>query len=208
MTDDAHVRRTDHWQGRYSDNDHRTLSWFQADPALSLRLIRRSSATAVPVVDVGGGASGLAGELTRLGWSDVTVIDISSAALDIGRGRVTEPASVTWIEADVLSWWPDRTFGVWHDRAVFHFLVDQTDRDRYRAALRAAIPPGGHVVLATFAEDGPVSCSGLPVERYDAPALAAAVGDPFTVVESLREEHRTPSGAVQPFTWVRLRRTA
>jgi hypothetical protein len=113
---------------------------------------------------------------------------------------------VRWIRADVLDWDPGRAFGLWHDRAAFHFLIDPAARDRYLATAAAAVRPGGHLVLATFAEDGPERCSGLPVARYDAEALRALVAPPFSPVAERRAGHRTPGGALQAFTWASFRR--
>ena len=110
------------------------------------------------------------------------------------------------VRADVLEWEPDRRYELWHDRAVFHFLIERHDRDRYRTTLTDALAPGGHVIVATFADDGPQMCSGLPVRRYSAEDLLAALGADFELVETRREVHVTPGGASQPFTWVGLRR--
>ena len=104
----------------------------------------------------------------------------------------------------MTAWTPPHPFDVWHDRALFHFLTDAQDREAYRAALRAAVPRGGHVVIGTFALDGPVSCSGLPVVRYDPAALAAEMGEDLALAESLREDHPTPAGKVQRFQFSRF----
>jgi len=112
---------------------------------------------------------------------------------------------VRCVRADLLEWEPDRRYELWHDRAVFHFLVDEHDRDRYRATLADALAPGGRVIVATFADDGPEMCSGLPVRRYTAEDLVAALGEGFELVETRREVHLTPRGASQPFTWVAAR---
>jgi hypothetical protein len=156
-------------------------------------------------VDAGGGASLLASRLAGEGFTDLTVVDVSAAALRVARARAGGDR-VTWVAADLLGWRPDRAFRVWHDRAVFHFLTGPAERAAYFATLRAALPGGGAIILATFAADGPRQCSGLPVARYDARSLAgeltAAFGDAASVTGCHREEHRTPWDAVQPFTWV------
>jgi hypothetical protein len=133
---------------------------------------------------------------------------VSAAALEALRTRLgVARESVRTIEGDVLEHrFPDAEFAVWHDRAVFHFLTEPLDRARYRSQIDLAVRPGGHVIVGTFAADGPTKCSGLPVERYDASALVAELGPNFRLVESIRHEHRTPSGAVQPFTFVVARR--
>jgi len=159
-----------------------------------------------PVIDVGGGASRLVHRLIELGFDDLSVLDISSAALQASRGGLPADAPVTWIHDDVLAWRPLRPYALWHDRALFHFLVDSYQRSSYLARLGSAVPPGGGLVLATFAADGPGHCSGLPVARYDAPELASVLAETWRVVEERREVHLTPAGARQPFTWIAARR--
>jgi hypothetical protein len=158
----------------------------------------------VSVIDVGGGASFLVDRLVGRGFTDVTVLDVSGVALREARERAG--GSVAWVEADLLRLVPTRRWGLWHDRAVFHFLTDEADRATYRGLLDAAVEPAGHVVIGTFADDGPESCSGLPVERYSADRLTDAIGPGFERLWSQREMHRTPSGVDQPFTWVVLRK--
>ena len=159
-------------------------------------------APAASVIDVGGGAASLVDHLIALGFIHLTVLDISEVALTVARARVGGQASVSWVHEDVLAWRPQQRFDLWHDRAVFHFLVDPADQQRYLATLRAALAPAGAVIIATFAPDGPHHCSGLPVARYSAEDLIALLGDAFTVVETFREEHTTPTGGLQPFTWI------
>ena len=161
---------------------------------------------ATSIIDIGGGASRFVDALVDRGYEDLTVLDISSVALDEARGRIPE-SSVTWIVDDVTTWHPERTFQLWHDRAVLHFLVDPADQARYVATATAALEPGAHLILATFAHSGPVTCSGLAVQRWSARELADLFGAAFTLLESAVKDHRTPWGAVQPFTWTLLRRT-
>lgn len=196
---------TEHWEEVYDRDDLSTLSWHQREPAVSLELIDAlGMGPGTAVVDVGGGASPLAGRLLERGFADVTVLDVAEPALEAARRRLGARASeISWIEADVRTWRPRRRFDLWHDRALFHFFVDAADRERYRETLRAALAPGGAVVLAAFAPDGPETCSGLPVARHDAAGLAAELG--FRLVEQRREEHVTPGGRIQPFTWAALR---
>ncbi|NUO61296.1 MAG: class I SAM-dependent methyltransferase [Hamadaea sp.] len=196
-----------HWQRTYDTKGVDEVSWYQTDPAVSLRLLTAAGLTpASRVLDVGGGASVLADRLLDAGIGDVTVLDIADSALSAARTRLGERAgAVTWLVRDVLAWNPEPRYDLWHDRAVFHFLTDPADRDRYRRVLAAGLAPGGHVVIGTFAADGPQSCSGLPVARYDADQLAAQFPG-FEPIESAREEHHTPWDSVQPFTWLVLRR--
>jgi hypothetical protein len=202
----------DHWDGVYSSRDEREVSWYQADPGTSVRLVTEAAAGIAgkdsAVVDAGGGASLLASRLAGEGFTDLTVVDVSAAAL--GRASARPGGDrVTWVTADLLTWRPGRAYQVWHDRAVFHFLTTPDRRAAYFATLRAALPGGGAVILATFAASGPERCSGLPVARYDAAALASelsgALGDAVTITGDLTEPHRTPSGMIQPFTWITAR---
>jgi hypothetical protein len=159
------------------------------------------------VVDVGGGASPLAGQLLERGFRDVTVLDVSGRALAEAAGSLGARATqVEWLPQDVRDWAPGRRYDAWHDRGAFHFLVAATDRLRYLDVLERAVAPRGAAIIATFAADGPVQCSGLPIARYDPPELAALLGPGFELVAARREDHRTPDGRVQPFAWAALRR--
>jgi SAM-dependent methyltransferase len=171
---------------------------------MSLRLIAGTGVSrSAPVIDVGGGASVLVDGLLEAGFTDVTVLDLSGAALASSRARLgARASSVQWTEADVTrADLPPRSFDLWHDRAVFHFLTDRADRLAYLRVLRHALRPGGHVVIATFAEDGPERCSGLPVRRYAPAQLHAELGSDFELLASEREAHVTPAGAVQRFQY-------
>jgi ubiquinone/menaquinone biosynthesis C-methylase UbiE len=198
---------TDHWDAVYGTRATDEVSWYQRLPTTSQRLLTSVSSPGGAVIDVGAGASTLADTLLGSGWTDVTVLDVSRTALAVVRDRLGErQRSVSFVVANVLSWQPERTFDAWHDRAVFHFLVRPDQREKYVATASRAVRPGGVLVLGTFAADGPTQCSGLPTARYDADALAAAFAPGFTLEHSEREEHVTPGGAVQPFTWAVLRR--
>lgn len=193
-----------HWDTVFRTRAAQDLSWFQEQPATSERLVASLVGDASSVVDVGAGVRGLAGELIARGVRDVTVLDISPAAVEKVRAEYADALST--VVADVRSWQPGRTFDIWHDRAVFHFLTEAEDRRRYVATAHAAVRPGGHLVLGTFAADGPTSCSGLPTARYAPEQIAALFGAGFVLEHSERELHRTPAGATQAFTWVVLRR--
>jgi hypothetical protein len=196
-----------HWDAAYLSRGHAGVSWFQPAATVSVALIRH---LAVPkeaaIIDIGGGASHLVDALVTDGFSDVTVLDISSVALGTLRERLDEAAPVTLVHADLLSWKPTRQFDVWHDRAVFHFLVDKDARKRYLEAFHLALRSGGTAIVGTFASDGPEYCSGLPVARYTPDELSSALGDDLVVVAEKREQHITPAGVTQPFTWVAARR--
>jgi len=199
--------RTTHWQHVYEGTETDAVSWYQAEPELSLSLMDAlGMAPGAGTIDVGGGASVLVDRLLARGFSDLTVLDISKSALHASRQRVGADAPVTWLAEDLLTWEPRRTFELWHDRAVFHFL-SRREVEEYQKVLCRAVAPGGVVIMATFAADGPERCSGLPVTRYEPHELGAALGPGFEVVEHRRELHATPRGTLQPFTWVAARRT-
>jgi hypothetical protein len=191
-----------HWNRAYDLGDT-TRSWFQDNPDQSLQMLDTAGVTSADsVLDIGGGASVLVDALLARGFGDVTVLDISAIGLDIAKVRLgADPDRVSWLVTDLLRWRPDRTYRVWHDRAVFHFLTTPQTRERYRQSLRAATEAGSVAVFGTFALDGPESCSGLPVARYDAANLADEFGEDWGLIASGGEEHRTPSGGMQPFTW-------
>lgn len=194
-----------YWDDVYDRVGVGRVSWFQTDAAVSVSMIAAAGRVR-SVVDIGGGASVLVDELLAGGIEDVTVLDLSTQALEAAEQRLGPAAGgVQWISQDVRSWVPDRRYDLWHDGAVFHFLTEPADRDGYRAALRQALNPGGHVVIGTFAADGPTHCSGLPVSRYSPDTLAAQFAD-LDVVEARRVEHVTPGDTIQPFTWLLLRR--
>jgi Methyltransferase domain len=197
------TERATHWDDAYRSRGFDSVSWYQSEPTTSLELIRSLGVDpAVPVVDVGGGASPLVDRLLELGYGDVSVLDLSEVALEEARRRVGPGAPVCWLRQDVLEWRPTRRYGLWHDRAVFHFLVDDMDRARYLETLAGSTAQGGAVVIATFADDGPERCSGLPVARYSEDDLIGLLGDRFVPAETRRETHFTPAGTGQPFTWV------
>ena len=198
------MSRAEHWDAVYGTQAPDDLSWFQREPVVSLRLLSAYSRPSAAVLDVGAGASALGERLLEAGFTDLTLLDVSQTALAAVRGRLGDRA--TYVTSDLLAWRPTRTYGAWHDRAVLHFLTDLDDQARYVGLAAEAVEPGGVVVLGTFAEDGPESCSGLPTTRWSAEQLAERFEPVFVRVHEEREEHVTPGGAVQPFTWVVLRR--
>jgi hypothetical protein len=182
------------------------VSWYQPEPAMSLAFIDRLGVPkGAPVIDVGGGASLLVDRLLGWGYTDLTVLDVSSTALEIAGRRIDDPVHVRWLHEDIMAWQPERRYALWHDRAVFHFLTNAAERVKYLTIMRQALCDSGALIIATFAADGPGRCSGLPVARYEAGDLERLL-DGFTVVESTREEHMTPDGIVQPFTWIAAKR--
>jgi SAM-dependent methyltransferase len=202
--------RQAHWENVYAGKGEREVSWFQENPSPSLELIAAACATeATAVIDIGGGGSRLIDALLAKGFRAVTVLDVSPAALEGAKARLGKASDrVRWIVADATVWRPEPgAYDLWHDRAAFHFLTDESDRRAYVAHMTAAVKPGGHAIIATFAPDGPERCSGLPVVRYDGPSLARALGDAFTLIETRGDDHETPWGALQRFQFSLFRRS-
>jgi SAM-dependent methyltransferase len=199
----------DHWNQVWDTADPDRVSWFEPCPESSLDLIESSSlGRAAGIIDVGGGASLLTRRLLDAGYTDLTVLDISDTGLAAGRGRLGPIApSVEWIHADVRCFEPPRTWDLWHDRAVFHFLTREEDRAAYLATLGRALAADGQAILATFGPEGPTRCSGLEVRRYSPELLVAEFDLDFRLEESLIEAHTTPAGATQQFLYARLRRS-
>ena len=200
--------RQSHWQQVYLSKSEQQVSWSQPDPQPSLGLIEKfSGGTAASIVDIGGGASRLVDALVQGGFGEITVLDLSEAALQAAKERLgSAGASIRWVAADVTSWQPPHPFDIWHDRAAFHFLVEEKDRKAYIERLSSGVKAGGHAIIATFAPDGPEKCSGLPVQRYDAESLGKAIGSGFELVEHQAHRHVTPWGAPPSFQFSVLRR--
>lgn len=197
-----------HWEGVYSSKSASDVSWFQEHAEVSLRLIKNTGVgPSAAIIDVGGGASVLVDDLLAGGYSRLTVLDISPSALAVSVERLGARANgVTWIEANLLTVeLPRHAFDLWHDRAVFHFLTEANDRERYLQKVRDSVKPGGHVIVATFGPDGPLRCSGLPVKRYSPETLLEEFGSDFKMLEHSLQVHRTPFGTEQQFLFCRCR---
>jgi SAM-dependent methyltransferase len=194
-----------HWQRLYETRSADEVSWYEPVPERSFELIRATGIPLeAPILDVGGGASLLVDHLLAAGYDDVSVLDLSPAALERARVRLGPVSGrVTWIVADITSFVPERRYVLWHDRGLFHFLLRPDEQRRYLAALRKGLAPHGHVVLATFGPEGPERCSGLPVQRYSVAALEPLLGPGYQLRRSLIAPHRTPGGQSQEFlyTW-------
>lgn len=200
--------RSAHWQNVYATKDAAEVSWFEEAPALSLELIAAAYEGRGGVIDIGGGASRLAGALVEAGYAPVAVLDLSANALAVARDNLgTKADTVEWIVADVTEWHPAARYDVWHDRAAFHFLTEPAQQQAYAQALRTALKPGAIAIIGTFALDGPERCSGLPITRHDAASIAAIIGEGFVLVSERRHDHVTPGGAVQKFQFSTFRRT-
>ena len=193
-----------HWDKAYELLTASGVSWYQPRASTSVDLISSLQLPpSTPVIDVGGGASTLADSLVGMGYLDITVLDLSTTALELAKKRLGPGAPVQWVPADLLTWTPPTSYGLWHDRAVFHFLTHEHERSIYLQKLVSAITRPGYVILATFASDGPKHCSGLSVARYSVEELTGLLSTvDIRVVGGCREDHVTPSGTVQPFSWV------
>ena len=198
----------EHWEQVYSEKAPTSVSWYQGTPEPSLRALERLNISpGSSIIEIGGGASTFVDALLELGWNDITVLDIAAPAIEAARSRLGGVADkVDWQVADITEWRPTRNYDVWHDRAVFHFLTEAEQRAAYLRALGEGLPADGFLIMATFALDGPEKCSGLPVRRYDADSLAHELGPSFKLLESWKEEHTTPWGSKQAFTWSIFRR--
>ena len=204
------MQSKDHWEKVYTTKSTDAVSWFQPHADLSLDIIRSTRLGCdAGIIDVGGGASTLVDDLVANGYTDLTVLDLSGAALNAARKRLgAQESKVHWIEADITKAdLPANRYDIWHDRAVFHFLTDPADRVAYVQTVLRSVKPGGHVIVATFGADGPLQCSGLPVMRYSADELHDQFGAAFQLLDHREEKHHTPSGAVQQFVYCYCRRT-
>ena len=200
--------RKAHWEQIYRDKQPEEVSWHQLAPELSLALIAATHlGPGARLLDVGGGASRLVDALLDQGYRQLTILDISAAALAHARTRLGDRADqVHWLEADATAFDLGHEVDIWHDRAVFHFLTEAADRAAYVDQLDRHLAPHGQAIIAAFAPDGPERCSNLPVVRYSAETLAETLGDRFRLIETRAEQHLTPSGARQPFLYHRFRR--
>jgi SAM-dependent methyltransferase len=195
--------RRAHWEKIYTTKGLRDVSWTQATCTQSLDFIRKAKLPPeAPIIDIGGGASVLVDELLDLGYRDLTVLDVSAAALSIVRTRLgSRMDRVAWLEQDITKGPLPRSFALWHDRAVFHFLTDAVDREAYARTLSASLQPGGYLILSGFAKDGPLTCSGLDVRRYDCEDVQRELGGSLELLDRAKEDHATPFGTVQKFSY-------
>ena len=198
-----------HWEHVYETKPTTEVSWYRTHLDQSLALIRETSvALSGQIIDVGGGASTLVDDLLDAGYQHVSVLDISGKALNEAKRRLgPRAAAVDWIEADITqAKLPHHHYDVWHDRAVFHFLTDPQDRQRYVEQVRHAVKPNGHVIVASFGPQGPLKCSGLDIVRYRPDELHGQFGGEFQLLKSVQEEHQTPGGALQQFVYCYCRK--
>jgi SAM-dependent methyltransferase len=193
-----------HWDRVFGTKAPGEVSWYRPHLDLSLDLIQRfAAARSASIIDVGAGASTLVDDLLALGYEQLTVLDVSRKVMEEKKASLQGTADrVSWLVGDITEvGLPFQSFDVWHDRAVFHFLVDEDERRKYVRAVVNAVRPGGHVIVGTFGPEGPETCSGLSVMRYDAESLHREFGRQFRVEESTKEIHTTPWGADQQFVY-------
>ncbi len=198
------MNRQSHWEKVYTTKETDAVSWFQEHAETSLKLITRLQPDkSAHILDVGGGASTLVDDLIQNEYQALSVLDISESALKVAQHRLGDLAKkVQWIAQDVMQvQFPEQSIDVWHDRAVFHFLTNEEDRNNYIDVVIKSVKRGGHVIVSTFAEDGPEKCSGLEVQRYNKDSLHAEFGSPFTLLGHESEMHETPSGQLQHFVY-------
>ena len=201
----------DYWEQVYTSKTADKLGWYAPHLQISIDWIAKLGLAAdAAIIDVGGGASTLVDDLLVAGYRSITVLDISPTALSTARQRLGRKSTlVTWLNADITTAkLPDRTYELWHDRAVFHFLTEPSDQSAYRHRLLSALQPNGHVIIGTFAPEAPPKCSGLPVQRYSKEQLVDELGAEFVLVDHVKELHITPGGVEQMYQFCELRRIA
>lgn len=197
--------RKQHWENVYTSKDPDQVSWFEKQEPVSLDFFKTKVAKGARIIDIGGGDSYLAEALLDLGFTDITVLDISEAALERAKKRLGLKAEqITWTVADIVDFKPDQAYDVWHDRAVFHFLTKEEDISRYRELVAASITPGGQLIIATFSDEGPLKCSGIEICQYTEESLAALFAADFDVQASFRRDHQTPFNTQQNFVFCHL----
>ncbi|MFL9914772.1 class I SAM-dependent methyltransferase [Paraburkholderia fungorum] len=199
----------EHWEGVYRNKAADAVSWYRSHLDTSLRLIDENAPDRnAAIIDVGGGESTLVDDLLQRGYRNLTVLDMSAVALDTAKQRLGSIAEqVTWVESDIMVVdLPEHRYDVWHDRAVFHFLTEPSQRHAYTRLLTRTLKQGGRVVIATFGPQGPNRCSGLDVRRYDVQLLSDEFGPGFELVTSTLEDHHTPAGSSQQFLYCSFRK--
>tara|TARA_Y100000766_G_C18805844_1_gene555398 strand:- start:15 stop:635 length:621 start_codon:yes stop_codon:yes gene_type:complete len=193
----------EHWQAIYSSKEMDEVSWYQRFPRNSLDLIKRIAKNKdASIIDVGGGDGFLVDELIKLGYNNITVLDISENAIKRVKQRLGDVANnVRWIISDITEFSPDHKYDIWHDRAVFHFLTKDVDIDKYKSLVSSSLKNTGHFILATFSERGPDKCSGLFVRKYSKKDQKLKFKNCFNALDSFNYDHITPFRTIQNFTF-------
>lgn len=193
--------RKAHWENIYQTKSLQDVSWYQPVPETSLQFFAENNIPKnAAIIDVGGGDSFLADNLLDLGYTDITVLDISENALNRAKTRLGERASmVKWIVTDIAAFVPDRQYDVWHDRAAFHFLRDSDEINYYVNMLKKYVSEGGFVFMGTFSEQGPTKCSGIEIHQYSEQDLSTLIADKFKKLKCIYTDHLTPFNTIQSF---------
>lgn len=200
--------RKSHWENIYTNKGPKEVSWYQENPEISLKLIHETGMPlTAPLIDIGGGDSMLVDQLLDKGYTDVTVLDVSAAAIEKAKNRLGERAEkVKWIVTDVAAFRPSRNYSVWHDRAAFHFLTNPQEVAHYCNMVNEHIHSGGNLIIGTFSDKGPLKCSGIPIQQYTAESLSELIGNSFEMLDSFTIDHTTPFETTQNFLFCRFLR--
>ena len=195
------MSRKDHWENVYKKKSPIEVSWYQSKPSISLSIISSLSIEKDEnLIDVGGGASTLVDYLLEEGFKNISILDLSSNALEQAKKRLGEKSKlVNWQAEDVTNYSPKKTYSLWHDRAVFHFLTERSDKEKYKKVLESSVRVGGYVIIAAFSIGGPKKCSGLDIVQYDAEKIRRELGQNYKLIEEKSESHVTPDGKEQLF---------
>lgn len=198
----SNTHNKQYWDDIYTNKSSESVSWFQKEPTLSIKLIQSLGNYQSRIIDVGAGASLLVDNLLNLGYSNVAVLDVSERAIEQVKKRLADQVTqVEWYVNDITQFKPAHVYDIWHDRAVFHFLTNEKSRKSYLQVLKNTIKAGGYVIIASFAKDGPKKCSGLDIVQYDIASIKKEFGDEFILLESQLEKHVTPAGNEQQFIY-------
>ena len=196
----------EHWENVYTTKQPNEVSWTQEKPTHSLDLIKKCGFDKrVKIIDVGGGDSNLVDFLLDLGYQNITILDISEKAIERAQQRLGKRAEqVTWIVSDIVEFEPEENYGIWHDRAAFHFLTSENQVEKYLSIVSKSVI--NNLILGTFSEDGPLKCSGLEISQYTLEKMDAIFGEKFNILESFKDNHRTPFNTTQNFLYCRFAR--
>lgn len=197
----------EHWDNVYKTKDHTKVGWYQPLPEISLEILARIGASPeASVIDIGAGASTFVDALIRRGFRDIALLDISKEAFDIVKERLEGDKEIpTYLIEDITTASLPREYTLWHDRAVFHFLQEESEQQSYLQAMHDALMSTGYAIIGTFAVDGPESCSSLPVKQYDKETMETVLKNRFTIVEVIETVHMTPGGSEQKFSFFLLK---
>lgn len=196
-----------HWDQVYQTKDHKQVSWHQTHATLSLAWILEHTQPSDAIIDVGCGVSILADELLEKGYQNLSLLELSSSALDTLKARLAQyPNQPTFYNVNILEFEPEDGYDLWHDRAVFHFLTKPDERQLYLHKLKQYLKPKGYFLLATFAPDGPTQCSELDIEQYDVAKISVLLGEDFQLIKTSNEQHPHPNGSMQSFNYFLFQR--